>query len=391
MERKWNQEKALREVAETRVKVLKKKLKAMEIQSGDADTREDESVGTHQTSGLHSRANSMDGVEYTDAIGAPALSGHAEATKFPGTTFTADGTATLETIDGTSLSVARAASILRPSTDGSPPRDNLGKKKLSNAQPAHGNGNSQKTGESGMVAGAKLAPQNRTNPSRTQPQLPPNVTNVHAANETGNAPSVQSEPIVTASTEATAPINFGPPPRPKTRLDTGTVITPNPSDFDPLRPTHQDQGGHTGFGLSHAAVPNVHGSADADSQQRMDTGMGAQAMNETADLMSFHSMSLQTGQSQFATDARVASAAVAPHVTMPYQDYPTNVSHEALGAFQKSPIPKQHGPTNSEHYMQPSTQHGISTESFSDTAAGHQLTDPFDELIQQRRPTNGSQ
>jgi nitrous oxide reductase len=39
MERKWNQEKALREVAETRVKVLKKKLKAMEIQSGDADTR----------------------------------------------------------------------------------------------------------------------------------------------------------------------------------------------------------------------------------------------------------------------------------------------------------------------------------------------------------------
>jgi hypothetical protein len=388
MERKWNQEKALREVAETRVKALRKKLKAIENQSGDPDLREDESIGTHQTSGLHSRANSMDGIEYTDAIGASALSGLGEAIKFPGTTFNVDGTATLETIDGTSISVARTASILRPSTDGSPPRDSLGKKKLSNAQAPHGNGNSQKTSESGMVAAAKPAP--RTNPARPQQQLPPNVTNIHAANETGNAPSVHSEPIVAASTQAAAPINFGPPPRPKTRLDAGTVITPNPSDFYPLRPTHQDQGGHTGFGLSPVEVvgPDLHSSTVADNHQRMGTGVGAQAMDESPDLMSFHSMG---SQSQFATDARIASAAVAPHVTMPYQDYPTNVAHEAHDAFQNSSIPKQHGPTNSEHYPPPSTQHGVPAEPFSDTAAGHQVADPFDELIQQRRPTNGSQ
>jgi hypothetical protein len=60
MERKWNQEKSLREVAETRVKALKKKLRALE-NSSQNDTsmdaaagsaisgKDDESVGTHLT------------------------------------------------------------------------------------------------------------------------------------------------------------------------------------------------------------------------------------------------------------------------------------------------------------------------------------------------------
>jgi hypothetical protein len=72
MERKWNQEKALREVAETRLKALKKKIRALEsnvtttgnnatnpndtsIDNGivtitaSGTTRDDESVGTYQT------------------------------------------------------------------------------------------------------------------------------------------------------------------------------------------------------------------------------------------------------------------------------------------------------------------------------------------------------
>jgi hypothetical protein len=71
MERKWNQEKALRDVAETRVKALKKKVRAYEsmtqanmagagnpndisidgvtVTTTGAMTRDDESVGTYQT------------------------------------------------------------------------------------------------------------------------------------------------------------------------------------------------------------------------------------------------------------------------------------------------------------------------------------------------------
>jgi hypothetical protein len=68
MERKWNQEKALREVAETRVKALKKKIRALESNNatnpndtsmengyfassntGIPTSRDDESVGTNQT------------------------------------------------------------------------------------------------------------------------------------------------------------------------------------------------------------------------------------------------------------------------------------------------------------------------------------------------------
>ena len=60
MERKWNQEKGLREVAETRVKALKKKLRALETPSGNPNdtsmdaaiavsSKDDESVGTHLT------------------------------------------------------------------------------------------------------------------------------------------------------------------------------------------------------------------------------------------------------------------------------------------------------------------------------------------------------
>jgi hypothetical protein len=63
MERKWNQEKSLREVAETRLKALKKKLRAIENSNNPNDismdaaaatatsiVKDDESVGTNQTS-----------------------------------------------------------------------------------------------------------------------------------------------------------------------------------------------------------------------------------------------------------------------------------------------------------------------------------------------------
>jgi hypothetical protein len=62
MERKYNQEKALREVAETRLKAMKKKYRMLKGGSNDAGgQKEDDSLASNQTGGRHSRANSLDG------------------------------------------------------------------------------------------------------------------------------------------------------------------------------------------------------------------------------------------------------------------------------------------------------------------------------------------
>jgi len=68
MERKWLNEKSLREAAETKVKTLKKKLRTMK-ESGSShaeaeEVKEDASVATHQTtSASRSRSNSLDGLD----------------------------------------------------------------------------------------------------------------------------------------------------------------------------------------------------------------------------------------------------------------------------------------------------------------------------------------
>ena len=69
MERKWLNEKTLREAAESKVKALKKKLRSAKehgISHVDADeAKEDASVASHQTGGgALSRTNSIDGLEF---------------------------------------------------------------------------------------------------------------------------------------------------------------------------------------------------------------------------------------------------------------------------------------------------------------------------------------
>lgn len=68
MERKWLNEKSLREASETKVKALKKKIRTMK-ENGSSHTeieeaKEDASVATHQTiSASRSRSNSLDGLD----------------------------------------------------------------------------------------------------------------------------------------------------------------------------------------------------------------------------------------------------------------------------------------------------------------------------------------
>lgn len=427
MERKWNQEKALREVAETRFKVLKKRLKAIESLNSESDAaKEDESVCTHHTGGIHSRANSLDGtLDFTENLGAGSCSSvqsHLETTKLFGAPPVQDGSGTMDTIDrivNQSASTGNASN-LRPPTDlsnGSPPRDAASKK-----LPGHQSPTSIgiKVGEPGLIGVSKSLSQNKPNQAHQQ-QQPTNPSHLHATSDKSKM-TIHGDPMSYVAQPLLATSNLGAPPRPKARSESpgsaGAMRSSNTSDFDPLRPMYQDAPGDVSGSATVGPSPTLQvytattpGYIDSH-QHVVRAGVSSQVVEGSTDLMSFQASTMEVQGSQI--DASMSMPHVPMQSAMDHQQMPSGCtfvpSLATMPLYQDHPATAAAGTQEMQkdirQPVQQSQQHlqwaASKQQSNSNLAQPdllseqhtqgslQRLPDPFDELAQKRQPSKGA-
>lgn len=377
MERKWNQEKALREAAETRVKALKKKIRAMENQncgeSSDA-IKEDESVGTTRNGGMHSRTNSLDGpLEFPDNVGAgsgmftfssPEASLHTRAQSAQA------GFNSLCIVDRTANNITS----INPTTElpnSSPPRDTKKAPFQSPSAPV-----AQKKGD-----GAR---DTRGNPTQTtlnqarQPSIIP--SNMLATNEQMKS-SIGGDPSGYNTQQLPMASNLGAPPRPKHRKEVpgasgvASVWSLNTSDFDPLRPVQKDpQSGD--FGSTVQMQQLYTDTSQPVAQVSSDIHAQSVDSESSADLMSFR-------------------PSTQPVPT--YHDNPSSTTQEMQQQPQATMMlhhPVEQGQSQSQQQVQwvgansqPLVTSSIPPDMLSAQAQAtlQSPSDPFDDLVHQRR------
>lgn len=363
MERKWNQEKALREVAETRVRALKKKLKAMESQYADADMiKEDDSVATHQTSGVHSRANSLDnaivGLDVGGSQNANMSLTNAEVTKPRAPPILHDSYGVLDTIDGSlnPVNLVRTASFVRPSADGSPPRESATRKATSQQSPMATSSQSFKE-----TAGTPGISKDNFLPMNDAPKT-----------------TIQGDPLVQHSQPLSGPVsaNMGPPPRHKSRHDisasVSSFILPIAVEFDSGRAQEQHS-----EPVSAESINSVE-----DGYRDFPYGVGSQLSEESSsDLMSFSIAPQRSTSADSSTTTSLFPIIRQQQVSMPYQDNPLPSSDPVFVESQQNVLPN----LNLQVPLEPHPPNLFAEEE------GAGLTDPFDDLIQQWRPSDGRQ
>jgi hypothetical protein len=364
MERKWNQEKALREVAETRLKALKKKIRAMkdDNQIGELDTaREDEYVGsTHQTGGTHSRANSLDGtLDLTETVGVGSgnsllVAKHAAAPHIP----YHDLSGTMYTIDQTVNQIASSGneSNLRPPTDlsnsplrdaGTMPLPGQHQGQQSSTAPIgpkigeHGDSITEARSNANVVGGTRGVSnshaQNKPNHLRQQQQPPTNQSSIHASDL---AKSTAHGDHVGYAAQPSSASNLGAPPRPlvnKTRTESTSSLgssRSNTSDFDPLRPMLQEpQSDDAGPVTESEQTPHRHTSSVpvymTNRQQAAPLPGAASQAVEGSDLMTFQSPTMQVeGSDLMGFQLQVNRSQTDASMSMPHGQRQSAMGHQ---------------------------------------------------------------
>lgn len=447
MERRWNQEKSLRETAEIKLKALKKQFRALkdDIQNVDFDTaKEDESVGTHQTGGMHSRTNSLDGtLEFLGNAGTgngsmlltvQETSKHTVTPPHPNSV----NPATISTIDQTGRTP-------RDFSNKSPLRETA-TKSLQGLQQSPTAPIGYKIGET--VGSSSPGPRSNTNevgetngsskgnhPRQQQQQQQQSLGNLSNTHISGHANStLQGDFIENSAQPVASTANLGAPPRPaanKTRHVGSGSFEPSWSDtfdFDPLRPVHQKSQG-VDDGLVTTEPEQMQSKSTSTSTPPVckinhnhmltPSGLASEAA-EDSDLMSFQPpmmvqlnlahtdayMSMSHNQQQSATKHQRTHSGrpvIPSQVTMkPYHDQPTMLAALAQGNQPQILMPMQQSVVQvpSQQYQQQQQQqqqqwatqqqYSNSTISQPDLLSGRQQTqntgqtrsDPMTSLLQ---------